>query len=121
MIPALLATIEGGFEWIGLNVEYIDQDRLHVSEGLIGQHEHPITVTDDEADGGWYYKGTELAIHPTDCRIDVVVYKDAVWLMVRSDDPKETYDENDITILFTLAWRDSPTDEWFVATQSYGG
>jgi hypothetical protein len=121
MIPAPLATIEGGFEWIGLTVEPIASDRLRISEGLIGQHDRPIVVVDGEADGGWYYKGTDLDIYPTDCRIDVALYKDAVWLMVRSNDREETYDENDIHLLFTLAWKDSPTDEWFVATQSYGG
>ncbi len=120
MITYPYPVIREGGEWFGCTVS-IDGDVITISEGRIGRAENPLTIEDGIVDGGWFYEGETLAVLDTDTRLDLFLdtENNEVFLNVRSDDPRETYDGDKYTLLIPLAQRYD--DEWHVATPHYEG
>lgn len=99
--------IYGGLDWYGFDVT-IDRGVASVYPGHVGRSENPILLQNNVIKGGWHFEGAEVALQASDATIDVILYQGNPCLLVRSDDPHETFPE-ELDILFSLVWKEGKT------------
>lgn len=117
METAYYYVVKGGLDWYGLEVTQHTPTSLLIHEGRVGISDNPLYVENGTVSGGYYFPETEVEYSASDRSIDLLLCHDnqQLYLLVRSQDEKETYDGDSYRLLLSLAVRYSDTNSWIVA------
>ena len=121
ILQAEYQTVHDGFNWYGLEVEE-QENNLVVCEGRIGLSDNPIIVTDNIVSGGWYVPYRVLNIKDDEMSVDILLDRETETcvFMVRHNTGGECYNDTTHLLLLSLAYRQSLTDPWLIATPLRG-
>ena len=114
-----VSAVLGSFDWFGLDA-CIDNDRVTIQEGRIGLSNKPLTITNEEVSGGYYFPETSFYIKDDIQFVDVALHEpsDQLLLIVRAD-PWTEHISEEYRLLLPLMRREMNDGVWQIAHKEY--